>query len=252
MGLVVLLSAGHARAPRARRRREPHASHAGGQRGSPLAAERRRRLPLHDLRCSWSSADAALPRSSSGSRSATCSCSSAPEPEGARCALSRSSPSSRWSPQRLIAPARPRHPRQPSTEPEPRSRLPARRRRRSRTRRSRTVAKAPEFKWLPVFLATAAGSSCSASSACGRCGASAAALAETHPSSRSSRSSLEDTLADLYAETDPRQRDHRGVCPRRADLRGATACPRPVARRRSSTSSASSPSCARAAPRSAA
>ncbi len=67
------------------------------------------------------------------------------------------------------------------------------------------VAKAPEFKWLPVFLATAAGLAVLGFVGVRTLRRERRGAAETHALQLEFEELVEDTLADLYAEKDSRK-----------------------------------------------
>ena len=244
---VLLLSARDARVPRARRRREPRASRPRQQRGSPLAAGRRRRLPLHDLparrrrrrRCS---------SSTSGSASATSSLRHAGAPEEGHVR----SAALIFLFFALVAavPAQPLHLfRHPAASDQPTSR--AARPKPAKQKPTRPVAhRPPKFEWLPIFIATAAGLVLLGFLGVRSLRRARGALLEQHVlerefeslARRHARRPLRESR--IRAQRSSRRTRAWSSC-LRARLRAAT-----VRRRRSSTSAARSASCARRAPRS--
>jgi Domain of unknown function (DUF4129) len=69
----------------------------------------------------------------------------------------------------------------------------------------KAAAAAPEFKWLPVFIATAAGLAVLGFIGVRTLRRERRGLAETHALELEFEELVEDTLADLYAEVDPRK-----------------------------------------------
>jgi hypothetical protein len=67
------------------------------------------------------------------------------------------------------------------------------------------AASSPEFKWLPVFIATAAGLAVLGFIGVRTLRRERRGLAETHALQLEFEELVEDTLADLYAEVDPRK-----------------------------------------------
>jgi Domain of unknown function (DUF4129) len=71
--------------------------------------------------------------------------------------------------------------------------------------RQKAAAAGPEFKWLPVFIATAAGLAVLGFIGVRTLRRERRGLAETHALQLEFEELVEDTLADLYAEVDPRK-----------------------------------------------
>jgi len=74
-----------------------------------------------------------------------------------------------------------------------------------KAQQQKAAAAGPEFKWLPVFIATAAGLAVLGFIGVRTLRRERRGLAETHALQLEFEELVEDTLADLYAEVDPRK-----------------------------------------------